>query len=810
MLKQFGSVTVAALLLLSGCQKQPKPESEKQLVEKERPVKEDRLAKAIENADALKAMHSSWETLTQPVPLTIVATAYIDNAAKTAPEFDAYKKLLQKISEDPSLLDSFSERSISARYSGISVIDYDRSALHRARFNAAYTHRLDAKEKLTDVLRPDIETSSAELLIRLNYEELRKGNLTIEGYKTIKEAGKERNSHYFTLRKTGYDRLNKEAKNQAIINSLLAALELSIPEYMAIDRKNLIKQGETFRMITDNPDGTATGRVYKFDIETEVDKLEKEKKGIDDPIRLEAIDKRIETIKASRSYREYQTRQLLYMTPVSQTDIDTLNHYGYGHIVNRYDQLSSDDAELIGHTLGYSLPDPFLIHNYALYRTRLNGMKMNIGDIRRVGKALHFMGAKASSLESKENVADAVETVVGGALSILSFAALGQGIDTAGMMDAARGDLKGLKEEPQESLFYAVSHHTFGSEGLQQVSTAKIGNTVYGQVLFNENEDDNRIYSAMSQDESRIFQWTYDGEGKDDGKGVLFDTVTMKVIKIIKNMPSPKKLDFFDNAYPYKRVLFDVNPNRVFLYTVKHELFLYDLMEEKIVREYTGFKEPDGINLTMRISPNGKYLYVAHNDEAVLFDVSSAKRLKEYQRQSSNVFNRQWYYNAQFLSDQYLLVAQRKKTTLDLINLSTFEVKQIPMKHEGTLVGAKMEDGILTFVTSDYKPLLKGDHYFMRWDVAKQEELLAEEIGEIGGMLLLANLDKGYYIVADDEELSIVDIQSLKPVHTYLTQGLFLKAMASETGRYVIAEAWRPDIHHLFDLSLMDIIAKEY
>ena len=64
------------------------------------------------------------------------------------------------------------------------------------------------------------------MLVYLNYRELLKGNLTIEGYKTIKTKNKARNSYYFTLRKAGYQSLEKQDKTQAIIDSLLTVLQM--------------------------------------------------------------------------------------------------------------------------------------------------------------------------------------------------------------------------------------------------------------------------------------------------------------------------------------------------------------------------------------------------------------------------------------------------------------------------------------------------------------------------------------------------------------------------------------------------------
>ncbi len=269
---------VLTLLLLVGCQNQEskvKPtviKQTKQSTKIQRDVK-----KAFDNAQILQNQHSKWFERTEEIPLTIIATAYIDPSVLKTKEYKAYVKLLKEIEKDITILDKQSGINISSKYSSIKFINFESSSYAKAKFNLAYTHRYKDKEKLSDGLRPDVEKSGQELLIGLNLQELKKGNLTIEGYKTVKQKNKIRNSYYYTLRKTGYSKLNKKEKNRAIVDSLIATLQLSIPEYICIDRKELVKDGEVLRFITPTSKDKYKGEVWKYKVDVEIKKLTKDK-----------------------------------------------------------------------------------------------------------------------------------------------------------------------------------------------------------------------------------------------------------------------------------------------------------------------------------------------------------------------------------------------------------------------------------------------------------------------------------------------------------------------------------------------------
>ncbi len=238
---------ILTVLFIVGCQSQPTTSNPASIAtnNKASSSQQAKVAKAFSDAKALQASHSKWFNRIEKLPLTIITTAYIDPEVLKTKEYKAYKILVRKIQKNPSILG----KDIASKYSSITFLDYSTSRDVQNKFNAAYTNRYSDKIILTDILRPDTEKPSQELLLRLNYKELKKGNLTIEGYKTVKQKDKKRNSYYYTLRKKNYKDLTKKQKNQAIINSLKATLQLSIPEYVSIDRKDLIGENETIKYI---------------------------------------------------------------------------------------------------------------------------------------------------------------------------------------------------------------------------------------------------------------------------------------------------------------------------------------------------------------------------------------------------------------------------------------------------------------------------------------------------------------------------------------------------------------------------------
>ncbi len=186
-LKHFFILTLL-LFFTQGCKKEPTPPKEldsSQIISQQQKVK-----KAFNEVDTLKERHSVWFDREQSVPLVIITTAYIDNQVLKLKEYKAYKKLAQKLTKNKNILG----KDIGEKFSSVKFVDFDKDESAQLKFHAVYKLQNSDKEKLTDILTPKKEQNGAELLVRINFEEFKKGNLTIEGYKTIKQINKEKNS----------------------------------------------------------------------------------------------------------------------------------------------------------------------------------------------------------------------------------------------------------------------------------------------------------------------------------------------------------------------------------------------------------------------------------------------------------------------------------------------------------------------------------------------------------------------------------------------------------------------------------------
>ena len=263
---------VIFLLFIVGCQEANKV-APKTFLQKSNDIEKINLkvSQGFDKAEDLKQSHSKWYDREEKLPLTIIATAYINPEVLDTKEYKLYTGLVKKIAKNPKLLGD-----VSKKYSSVKYVNYLKNSEAKRKFIAAYKNRFNDKEVLTDILRPDNETPSQELLIRINYDELKKGNLTIEGYKTVKEKNKKRNSYYYVLRKVNYSKLSKEKQKEAIYDSLVTILQLSIPEYVSINRDKLIKKDKALRFLKANGDGTYTGEVWKFSLDNEIKKVKDE------------------------------------------------------------------------------------------------------------------------------------------------------------------------------------------------------------------------------------------------------------------------------------------------------------------------------------------------------------------------------------------------------------------------------------------------------------------------------------------------------------------------------------------------------
>ena len=284
-------------------------------------LSKDTLIKKVNKSNKIQKNYSKWNEA-KKIPLKIVAIGYINPAIKKSIEYKRFINTLKLINKNTKILNKIVGFKITEKFYPIKVVDFEKDN-NLLKFNAAYEKRFDDKEVLTDILRPTNEHPSAEILFRINYDKLKKGILQIEGYKTIKIKGKIRNSCYYYLINKDYKKLNDTEKKEAIINSIRAAIQLSIPSYISINTQNNKKP---IKILTQLNKTKFQGVIYK-------------------PKKLEKWQK--------------VNKILLYTSPISKKDLNILYETKYIHF-NKDSHINKNEIQELINSLNRSFLDPLL------------------------------------------------------------------------------------------------------------------------------------------------------------------------------------------------------------------------------------------------------------------------------------------------------------------------------------------------------------------------------------------------------------------------------------------------------------------
>ena len=286
-------------------------------------TKEQYIKKNIEKSKEMQKKYSKWSD-DEKIPLTIVAVGYVNPEIKKTKEYKRYKNVLNLLNKNSTALDSVLGFKLSDKFYPIKVVDFEKGD-NLLKFNAAYDKRFDNKDVLTDILRPTNEHPSAEILFRINYNKLQNGVLQIEGYKTIKRKGKKRNSYYYYLVKNNYSKLNDKKQKEAVLQSISAAMQLSIPQYVSIDRKKLLAQRKPLKILTQLNNKKFEGKIYK----------------------------------AKNQLINSQTKEIFFTTPLTEEDLEILYKNKYVSFNNDSDLNKTQINEIIT-ALNRKLLDPTL------------------------------------------------------------------------------------------------------------------------------------------------------------------------------------------------------------------------------------------------------------------------------------------------------------------------------------------------------------------------------------------------------------------------------------------------------------------
>jgi hypothetical protein len=471
------------LLGIAGCARTPSVNDYKKAELAAAPLADENSVKQIESAfiqaDKERQMRAKWFDRSEAVDLNIIGVVFEDGSTRQHVIFKKFKALLENVAADKTLLDRLGDEKISHKYRSITFTPYRVGSHETEKVDAAYAQRLYGKERLNDVLRTYGDQSDyQELSIGLNINALDAGALMLEGYKSVKYGDKKENALYYHLNRPLVDDVDG-----MIVDALLAMLKLEIPEYVSIDRKDII-ENKALKIVNQNADGTHTATVYKMKTDIEIEKLDAmRRKAIETrPQDAEQVNKKydalIDNIRSSNQWIKYQSRQLLHTTPVTQSTIDTLHQHGFLDSQYDADTLSPLQAQKIAVATGTQLPDFYLTLSFDLYRNKLNRFGINIAEVNKVLNTYYIKGEKLAEYESSEGAKRSREaafskvTNAAVVLSSLVTFGLSEGLYTT----REEANYTGIEEDLQQGKFYPASQFAYAGIGVDTVYKENFGN----------------------------------------------------------------------------------------------------------------------------------------------------------------------------------------------------------------------------------------------------------------------------------------------------------------------------------------------
>jgi WD40 repeat protein len=242
----------------------------------------DELESKIATAQAAKPFSSSWIT-GATAPLKIVGPIFQTGFEQKSPATQALGKVIKFVGDNPDQLDQLAGMPLSAKFSAINVSSFvlgeDEYSYIPAIFNVGYGDESALNAVFNVALLPN---EPAEIGFYIDSQAWQNGVVNLQGYKTIKAPGKERNSSWFNYRLdlSGSD---SKAKVNALLKMTVYALASDIREFASINRDAVMKFNDK-DYVVERANGDTFAYVYKdrlkvieAEINRKIDGLDKER-----------------------------------------------------------------------------------------------------------------------------------------------------------------------------------------------------------------------------------------------------------------------------------------------------------------------------------------------------------------------------------------------------------------------------------------------------------------------------------------------------------------------------------------------------
>jgi len=269
------AILLALLVVLSGCETVKHQDSVPKNVF-------DDLENKVVAAQTGKALSAPWVS-TSSVPLRIVAPIYQTEFEKKSPATQALNKVVSFISQQPQQLDAMTGLPISTQFSSMTVSKFslgeDEFSYVPAIFNVGYGD----ESALNAVFNVALMTqNSAEIGFYIDSQAWQADIVKLQGYKTIKTAGKQRNSVWFNyqLDLAGSDH---KTKIDGLLKMTAYAIAADIRQFASINRDAVMKFNNQ-NYVVQRPNGDTFAYVYQDRIKAveelvnaKIDALDKER-----------------------------------------------------------------------------------------------------------------------------------------------------------------------------------------------------------------------------------------------------------------------------------------------------------------------------------------------------------------------------------------------------------------------------------------------------------------------------------------------------------------------------------------------------